>query len=104
MRIMAGANLPGLEFEWDRQKAADNARKHGVTFSEAAMAFTDPLGREWPDVEHSDDERRITMIGESEGGKLLVVVYTRRRFRLRIISGRRATRRERQAYEQQDQY
>lgn len=87
-----------LEFEWDRRKAALNNRKHGVSFEEAATAFGDPRSLTVPDPEHSRDEDRFVLLGVSYQGRLLVVVHTERGDNLRIISARRATKRERQQY------
>lgn len=89
-----------LSFEWDDGKAKTNARKHGVSFEEAATVFADPLSLTIPDPAHSEAEKRHVILGESFTGKLLVVVHTERGDNLRIISARRATRRERQNYEE----
>ena len=89
-------HLGGLDFEWDEDKARTNWLKHGVTFEEAAEVFLDPLGVE------SDasvpDEQRDQIMGYSFANRLLLVVYTERRPRTRIISARRATRAERKQY------
>ena len=90
----------GYTFEWDADKAAANARKHGVTFPEAATAFGDPLAITIPDVRHSMEEDRFALIGRSERGRLLVVMHTDRGHAIRIISARSATPRERRKYEQ----
>jgi hypothetical protein len=84
----------GLEFEWDPRKARENLLKHGVGFEEALTAFADPLSIEIPDPEHSLDEERFVLIGRGARGRLLVVVHTERGDRIRLISARRATRRE----------
>ncbi|HET7503099.1 MAG TPA: BrnT family toxin [Kofleriaceae bacterium] len=90
-------------FEWDPAKAAENVRKHGVTFEEASLVFSDPLARSRYDDEHSssEDERWVTL-GLSRG-VLLVVVHTfieyMRTVTVRIISARPATRNERRNYE-----
>ena len=89
-----------LSFEWDEAKARTNARKHGVRFEEAATVFADPVSLTIPDPAHSEAEDRYVILGESYTGKLLVVVHTERGDNLRIISARRATRRERQNYEE----
>lgn len=88
-----------LTFEWDPSKAAENARKHGVTFEEAASVFADPLSLTVPDTLHSDDEDRFVTVGHSSSGKVLVVVHTERGDRFRLIGARPATRRERRTYE-----
>jgi len=88
-----------LSFEWDPEKARANARKHGVSFDEAATAFGDPLSVTIPDPDHSDDEDRFILLGSTYQGRLLVVVHTERGENIRIISARLATRTERHAYE-----
>ena len=87
-----------LEFEWDAEKARTNARKHGVTFTEGATVFRDRLARLMAE-RTVDDERRQVMVGLSAVGRLLVVVFVDRG-RIRIISTRRATPSERNAYEE----
>ena len=92
-----------FEFEWDPAKAASNARKHGVSFADAATVFADKLLLSVPDDEHGAAEERWISQGQSHDGKLLVVVHTVRelddRTLVRIISARPATPRERQRYE-----
>lgn len=88
------------EFEWDEAKARRNARQHGVRFPEAASVFADPLARSMLDPEHSGVEARYVIMGTSERGRLLVVVYTERGRTIRIITAHRASRRERRTYEQ----
>jgi uncharacterized protein len=90
----------GLKFEWDASKANTNRKKHGVSFEEASTVFGDPLSRTIHDPVHSDEEDRFVTVGESERGRLLVVSFTDRDDRIRIISARLATRRERKDYEQ----
>ena len=65
-------------FEWDPGKAASNARKHGVTFDEAATAFVDPLGRIVEDPRHSSGEPRFALLGYSDDQRLLAVMFTER--------------------------
>ena len=89
-----------MRYEWDPQKAASNARKHGVTFSEAATVFRDPLAMTYFDPDHSLDEERFITIGHSSRGRLLFVAHADDDDRLRIISARRATRREANAFTQ----
>lgn len=89
-----------MEFEWDPEKAADNERKHGVSFDEAATAFGDTLSLTISDPGHSDEEDRFVLLGESFRGRLLVVVHTVREDRIRIISARLSTRKERRTYEE----
>jgi uncharacterized protein len=87
-------------FEWDPQKATRNARKHGVSFDEAATAFGDAFGLIVADPRHSDPEPRFVLLGYSQSGRLLAVMFTERGDRLRLISARTATRRERRHYEE----
>ena len=89
-----------MEFEWDPDKAASNRRRHGISFHEAATALGDPLGTTFPDPYHSVGERRYVTIGASDAGRLIVVAHVDRSNRVRIISARRVTRRERRFYEQ----
>lgn len=89
-----------MEFEWDPEKATANLKKHKVSFSEAATVFGDPLSTTISDPNHSDEEDRWLTMGTSIEGRLLVVSYTDRGERVRIISARLATRRERTAYEE----
>ncbi|MEQ1818574.1 MAG: BrnT family toxin [Terricaulis sp.] len=91
-----------IEFEWDTEKARQNASKHGVSFEEATQAFTDPLGIEWIDDSQDYDEERAIFLGMAGNG-LLMVVHTDRSFdveprRIRLISARRATRDEQDYY------
>jgi len=88
-----------MEFEWDAGKAASNAEKHGVTFVEAMTVFGDPLELAIADPDHSHGEFRYLSIGLSGAGRLLVVAYTEREARTRIISAREATPRERRQHE-----
>ena len=87
-------------FEWDPRKAASNRRKHGVAFDEAATAFHDPLGRIVEDPRHPKGERRYALVGYSHDQRLLAVMFTVRGDRIRLISARNATRRERHYYEE----
>ena len=90
-------------FSWDIQKAILNFEKHGVSFEEAATAFDDEDGLDWADLKHSKDESRRKRLGESNIGRLLLIVYTLRKLTngketIRIISARAASYRERRAY------
>ena len=89
-----------LRFEWDPEKAAGNLDKHGVSFEEAATVFGDPLGRIVDDPRHSADEPRYVLLGRSERQQLLAVMFTERAEAIRLISARKATRRERREYEE----
>ena len=88
-----------MQFEWDRAKAAANLRKHRVSFQEASTVLQDPLSTSFPDAA-SEGEQRFVTIGISALGHLLVVAHTERGDTIRLISARRATRRERGFYEQ----
>jgi hypothetical protein len=88
-----------IEFEWDDAKARSNVRKHGVKFDDATTAFYDALSVTIPDPDHSVDESRFLLIGMTLTGRLVVVSHTDRGRRIRIISARRANRRERASYE-----
>ena len=90
-----------LQFEWDETKATANLRKHDVSFEEAITIFSDPNALTIFDVGHLDEEDRFIDIGLSTSGRVLVVVYTERGERIRIISCRKATPTERRQYEQQ---
>jgi uncharacterized DUF497 family protein len=87
-----------VEFEWDARKARSNAAKHGITFEEATTVFGDPLALTVPD-ERFDEERWWT-IGRSERRRTIVVAHFDQGGRVRIISARTATTRERKNYEQ----
>ena len=89
-------------FEWDPEKSLANERKHGVSFEEAASVMLDPLARLYADPDHSDDESREIAKGFSRRGRLLVVAYVERNGRVRIITARRATARERRKHEEED--
>ncbi len=89
-----------MEFEWDTNKATANLNKHGVSFTEAATVFGDPLSTTFPDPEHSINESRYITIGLSNNGRLIVLAHTDRDSRVRVISAREATRRERRFYEE----
>jgi uncharacterized DUF497 family protein len=88
-----------VEFEWDPEKAAANVKKHGVEFAEAMTIFGDPLELTIADPDHSEDEPRFLSIGLSAGSRLLVVAYTERMGRTRIINAREASSQERKNYE-----
>ena len=90
-----------MHFEWDPEKARANLAKHGVSFEEAMRAFLDPLSVTILDPDHTEGEDRFVLIGQSPTGRLLVVVHTDRGDAVRLISARRATRRERRTYEQE---
>ena len=89
-----------MDFEWDESKAKTNLAKHKVSFEEAKTVFVDPFYVDFYDPDHSADEERYVIIGESQQGRLLVVSYTERQQKTRLISAREATRREKDAYEE----
>ena len=86
--------------EWDEKKADENLRKHSVS-EEAETVFDDPLSITIPDLDHSTNEERFIDIGQSDQKRILVVVYTERRTKIRLISARLATPSERKAYEEE---
>jgi len=87
-----------VRFTWDPQKAASNLKKHGVSFVEAASVFADPLAAM---VEDALDPERAILIGQSEKGRVLLVVFIEQsEDTIRIISARRATSHERKRYEE----
>jgi uncharacterized protein len=87
-------------FEWDAGKAATNLEKHGVSFSEAATVFLDPLAITFADPDHSANERREITIGHTMTQRLFFVSHCERGDRIRIISARLATASERRQYEE----
>ena len=89
-----------MEFEWNPDKARSNETKHGVSFAEASEVFGDPLSSTAVDPDHSGHEERFVIFGKSKKDRHLVVSFTERGDRIRIISARTMTRRERTAYEQ----
>jgi uncharacterized DUF497 family protein len=90
-----------ITFEWDSRKARSNLSKHGVSFEAASTVFGDPMSLTVSDPDHSITERRYITMGRAFNDKLLVVVHTDRDDNIRIISARRASRRERRFYEEE---
>lgn len=86
-----------LKFEWDEIKAANNDAKHGVTFDLAKKVFKDPFAVEFLDARQNYGEERFVIIGMVDG-HILSIAYTERSEMIRIISARRATKHEREAY------
>jgi uncharacterized protein len=86
-------------YEWDPKKAKANLRKHKVAFEEGATVFLDPLAITFPDPDHSDEEDREITIGLTTKHRVVFVLHCRRADRTRIISARKATRKERKQYE-----
>jgi len=87
-------------YEWDPKKAKANLRQHGVSFDQAASVFLDPLAVTFPDPDHSGEEFREITIGRSASQRVVFLSHTRRGDRTRLISARKATRRERKQYEE----
>ena len=88
------------QFEWDKIKAAQNLRKHGVLFGDAASVFLENLAFAFPDPDHSVGEYRMLTFGFSLAGRLLAVSHAERGRAIRIISARTVTRHERKIDEQ----
>ena len=89
-----------LQFEWDPKKARANLKKHDVSFEEAISVFADPLARIFNDEGHPGEERREIIIGHTVHEDLILVSFTASHDRVRILSARRVTRRERKDYEE----
>jgi uncharacterized DUF497 family protein len=89
-----------MNIEWDPRKAKSNLKKHGVSFEEAATALGDPTAATGTDPDHSKTEERYVTFGVSEKGRLLVVSHTEEGETIRIISARRASKGERELYEE----
>lgn len=100
LRTNSGCYTPFVDYEWDEEKAASNLDKHGVSFEEAATVFSDPLYIDFYDPDHSIDEHRYLIMGQSTGGRLLIVSYTERNEVARLISARELTLSERKTYEE----
>ena len=92
-----------MKFEWDIHKERSNIRKHGVTFEQASYVFADPFSLNRYDEEHSEDEERWVLLGQSLHQTLLIVIHTFRDENgqeiVRIISARKATEKEKKAYQ-----
>jgi len=90
-------------YEWDPEKAAENEGKHGLSFEEAAEVFIDPLALTFDDPDHSNDERRFITIGVTTKLRVVFVSHADGADdRIRIISARETTRRERNDYEERN--
>jgi len=89
-----------LTFEWDEAKARENLKKHKVGFDEGKTIFNDPFLLTFPDIDTSDAEERYVNIGLSIRDRVLVLIHTERQGRIRIISCRKASARERRHYEE----
>ncbi len=87
-----------MDIEWDPAKARSNLTKHGVSFSDVEVVFGDPFAISMTD-ERGEDEERFLTIGSDAIGRIIVVCYTYRGERIRLISARPAVRSERTEYE-----
>lgn len=92
-----------IAFDWDEKKAKQNLRKHRVSFDEARSAFFDIEARLIPDPDHSEDEDRFVLLGMGERLRILVVCHCYREEDsvIRVISARKATRKEQRIYQEQ---
>ena len=90
-----------ISFDWDELKNASNRKKHGIWFEEAQQVFDDPVALLFHDVDHTDQEDRFLMLGLSASTRVLVVVFCERNKGkvVRIISARKATKKEIKRYE-----
>jgi len=89
-----------LFFEWDQEKNVSNQKKHGISFEEARTVFSDDFARLIADPEHSEEEERFILLGESIESNLLIVCHCiRDEESVRIISARKADKKERRTYE-----
>jgi uncharacterized DUF497 family protein len=90
-----------IKFEWDPPKAEANIKKHKISFDEAKSVFYDEFAIQFFDEEHSSNEERFLMLGMSSGAKLLIVCHCERQYGevIRIISARKATKRESAFYQ-----
>ena len=91
-----------MDFEWDEKKNKANRKSHGVWFEEARSVFSDPEAIRAYDFDHSSGEDRFLLIGLSSATRVLLVVHCYRENdqMVRIISARKATRKEREVYEE----
>jgi uncharacterized protein len=88
-----------MQFEWDPNKATENLKNYGISFDEASSVFGDPLATTIDDPDHSIDEFRFLTLGYTKSQRLIAVSHTEREGRIRIISAREPTPRERSQYE-----
>jgi uncharacterized DUF497 family protein len=88
-----------INFEWDDKKATSNLKKHGISFEESSTAFGDDLSITIGDPLHSHNENRLVLIGKSTNCKTLVVIHIEKTDSIRIISARKATKKEQKFYE-----
>ncbi len=92
--------MSDVRFAWDPKKAAANQRKHGISFEEAQTVFYDETAKLISDPDHSEDEARFVLLGLSSRLRILVVCHCYRENDsvIRIISARKATKREQRFY------
>lgn len=89
-----------MQFEWDEDKAKKNILKHQVSFNEAETVFDDPCYIDFYDPDHSMDEDRYLIVGQSNRRRILIISYTQRANSIRLISAREVTLQERKVYEE----
>ena len=96
-----------MKFEWDRKKESINIKKHGVNFEQASYVFADPFALTQYDEEHSEKEERWVLLGKSLNQTILLVIHTFRdkegKEFVRIISARKATKKEEKTYKERYQ-
>jgi len=92
--------MSNIRFDWDPKKAAENVKKHGVTFEEARTVFFDERAKLIDDPDHSEDEDRFVLLGVSNTLKVILVCHCYRQEGnvIRIISARKASRHETKQY------
>jgi len=89
-----------IVFSWNEIKAGENLKKHKVSFDEGKTIFNDPFLLTFPDIDSSESEERYVNIGLSAKDRILVLIHTERLGKIRIISCRKASARERRYYEE----
>ena len=89
-----------MKIEWDPEKAKFNLKKHGISFEEAATTLSDPMAATGADPDHSITEERYVTFGVSEKGRLVVVSHPEKHETIRIISARKASKGEKELYEE----
>jgi hypothetical protein len=89
-----------MRIEWNPEKAKSNLKRHGISFEEAATALSDPMAATGADPDHSITEERYVTFGVSEKGRLVVVSHTEKDETIRIISARKASKGEKELYEE----
>ena len=89
-----------MKYDWDREKAKINLKKHGISFQEAASVFGDPLALTFNDPDHSIHEHRLLTFGITQSGRWIIVSHTEIADTVRIISARHMNKQERKIYEQ----